>query len=100
MEKANPGPQKDTSLQRELTKTQTLKQAGISTSEMLKANKEAGLMNEGGRPAENPLHDDSGLPPKLSDMGITHSMSSRLDVPMNKTPSNLSKLAFLPHITS
>ena len=48
---------------------------------MLKAQKEDGGMNKGaqGKPGNEhslvPSHDDSA--PKLSDMGITHSMSSR-----------------------
>jgi len=44
---------------------------------MLKAQKEACGMRDGGSAMKARSHGDSELPPKLSDMGITHSMSSR-----------------------
>ncbi len=43
--------------------------------EMLKAQKEAGLMNKGGRPSENQSSDTTGL--TLSEAGISRDLSSR-----------------------
>ena len=48
----------------------------------LKAEEKLGVMlkeqekNVGGRPTENPLHDESGFP-TLSDQGISHTQSHR-----------------------
>ena len=44
---------------------------------LLASQKKHGGMNVGGRPSENQSHDATSLSPKLADMGISKSMSSR-----------------------
>ncbi len=61
--------------------------------QMLEAQKEAGGMHP---PGKDRSHDDSDLPPKLSDMGISHSMSSRAQA-MAKVPEKEFEMAIAEH---